>query len=89
MLMSTQVSWLSNLSQINTGLFTSYFILSFLTVVKLVLPLREKCPYSELFWSAFPCIQTGYVKTRTRITPNTYTFHAVSLSTNRVVKLSN
>ena len=59
MLMSTQVRGLSNLSQINTDLFISYFILSFLTVVKLVLPLREKCPYSELFWSAFPRIRTG------------------------------
>ena len=33
-------------------------------------PLREKCPYSELFWSTFSPI-------RTRITPNTDTFYAV------------
>ena len=32
--------------------------------------LHKKCPYSELFWSAFSRI-------RTRITPNTDTFHAV------------
>ena len=24
------------------------------------LPLREKCPYLELFWSAFSCIQNEY-----------------------------
>ena len=24
------------------------------------LPLREKCPYLELFWSAFSCIQAEY-----------------------------
>ena len=35
--------------------------------------LREKCPYSELFWSVFPRI-------RTRITPNTNTFYAVSFN---------
>ena len=22
--------------------------------------MREKCPYSELFWSAFSCIRTEY-----------------------------
>ena len=32
--------------------------------------LRKNCLYSELFWSAFPRI-------RTRITPNTDTFHLV------------
>ena len=35
------------------------------------LTLREKCPYSELFWSAFSRI-------RTRTTSNTDTFYAVS-----------
>ena len=35
--------------------------------------LRKKCPYSELFWSAFSCI-------RTRITPNTGTFYTVWVS---------
>ena len=49
--------------------------------------LRKKCPYSELFWSVFSRIQTEYRvsfhiqskcrKIRTRITPNTDTFHAV------------
>ena len=55
--------------------------------------MREKCLYSELFWSAFSRIRTEYGEIlritrysvrmwemRTRITPNTNTFHAVSLS---------
>ena len=37
--------------------------------------LREKCPYSELFWSAF-------YRIRTRITPNTDTFYAVNVLVN-------
>ena len=37
-----------------------------------LLPLRKKCPYSELFWS-----ECG--KIRTRITPNTDTFYVVYL----------
>ena len=51
--------------------------------------LRKKCPYSELFWSVFSRIWTEYEaslriqcecgKIRTRITPNTDTFHAVDL----------
>ena len=54
------------------------------------LSLRKKCPYSELFWSAFSrirteyewyrvslCIQSECGKMRTRITPNTDTFHEV------------
>ena len=36
-----------------------------------------KCPYSGLFWSVFSRIRTEYGKIRTRITPNTGTFHAV------------
>ena len=39
--------------------------------------LRKTCPYSELFWSAFPRIQSECKKTWTRITPNTDTSHAV------------
>ena len=49
--------------------------------------LRKKCPYSELFWSAFSRIRTEYEvslriqsecgKMQTRIIPNTDTFHAV------------
>ena len=47
--------------------------------------LREKYPYSELFWSAFFRIRTEYGervqseggKMRIRIAPNTDTFHAV------------
>ena len=51
-----------------------------------------KCPYSELFWSAFFRIGTEYGETpysvpmrenagkmRTRITPNTDTFYALNL----------
>ena len=40
--------------------------------------LRKKCPYLELFWSAFPSIRTEYGKMRNRITPNTNTFQAVN-----------
>ena len=52
--------------------------------------LREKCPYSELFWSVFSRIRTEYgeilsllipsecEKTRTKKTPNTDTFHAMN-----------
>ena len=54
--------------------------------------LREKCPYSELFWSVFSRIRTEYEKIlygislriqskcgkiRTGINPNTNTFHEV------------
>ena len=49
--------------------------------------LRKKCPYLDLFWSAFPLIRTEYGvslsipsecgKIWARITPNTNTFHAV------------
>ena len=42
--------------------------------------LREKCPYSELFWSVLFHIRTEYGKIRTRITPNTATFYAVFFS---------
>ena len=44
--------------------------------------LREKCPYSELFWSVFSRIP----KMRTRITPNTDTFYAVIPSENAFLK---
>ena len=61
--------------------------------------LRKKCPYSKLFWSVFSRIRTEYGeilrissysvrmrKIRTRITPNTNTFHAVTtLYSSRVV----
>ena len=48
------------------------FVPSFPFILKIFdeYALREKCPYSELFW--FECR-----KTRTRITPNTDTFYAV------------
>ena len=52
--------------------------------------LHEKCPYSELFWSAFSRIPTEYWeilriqsecgKMQTRITSNTDTFHTVLIS---------
>ena len=44
---------------------------------KIGLALRRKCPYPELFWSVFSRIWTEYGKIRTRITPNTDTFHVV------------
>ena len=54
----------------------------FLVVFTLWIP--KKCPYSELYWSAFSRIRTEYGEiyriTRnnwTRITPDTNTFHAV------------
>ena len=37
----------------------------------------KKCPYSELFWSAFSRIRTSCRKMRARITPNTETSYAV------------
>ena len=43
--------------------------------------LRKKCPYLELFWSAFSRIRTEYGKMWTRITLNTDTFHAVLVIT--------
>ena len=55
--------------------------------------LRKKCPYSELFWSAFPRIRTEYErhfvslriqwecgKIRNRITPNMRTFNVPKYS---------
>ena len=60
-------------------------------LIQQTLVLRKKCVYSELFWSAFSAfglnterygvpfrIQFKCGKMRTRITPNTDTFHAVS-----------
>ena len=40
--------------------------------------LREKCPYSEFFWSVFSRVQFKCRKIRTTKTPNKDTFHAVS-----------
>ena len=42
---------------------------------------RKKCPYSELFWSAFSRIQSKCGKIRTGITSNTGTFCAVIVKT--------
>ena len=39
--------------------------------------LREKCLYSEFFWSVFSHIHTEYGEIRTRKTLNMDTFHAV------------
>ena len=57
---------------------------------QLILSLREKCPYLELFWSAFSAfglnteryfvplrIRFKCRKIQTRITPNMHTFYAV------------
>ena len=45
------------------------------------LPLRKKCPYSELFWSAFNCaslrMQSECGKMQTKTTPSTNIFYAV------------
>ena len=38
---------------------------------------RKKWPYSKLFWSACPRIQSECGKMWTRITPNTNSFHIV------------
>ena len=43
-----------------------------ITSYKYNIILRNRCPYSELFWSSFSRI-------RTRITPKTDTFYAVSV----------
>ena len=64
-----------------------YLIVKLKNILQLKLALR-KCPYSELFWSAFSrirteCgeitlrIQSEWGKMQTRITPNRDTFHAV------------
>ena len=39
--------------------------------------LCEKCSFSELFWSVFSGIRTGYRKMRTRITQHTDNFYPV------------
>ena len=41
------------------------------------IPLDEKCPYLEFFWSVFSLIQSKCGKIRTRKTPNKETFHVV------------
>ena len=60
-----------------------------LTLNHIKVTLSKKCPYSELFWSAFSHIRTEYGeirvslriqsecwKMRARITPNKNTFYA-------------
>ena len=67
-----------------------YSINSYSINSDLLLSLRKKCPYLELFWSVFSRIRTKYGdilrispysiqmrENRTRITPNMDTFHAV------------
>ena len=58
----------------NKCLFKHFFISLLMRV-----SLREKCQYLELAWSVFSRIRTEYKceEIRTRITPNTDTFHAV------------
>ena len=46
--------------------------------------MHEKCPYSEFFWSVSLGIQSECRKIQTRKTPDTDTFHAVSI----IMKLS-
>ena len=65
------------------------FFLQFLFHLRLC-TLRKKCPYSELFWSAFSriwteygeilCIQSECGKMRFGITPNMDTFYAVVIT---------
>ena len=58
--------------------------------------LREKCPYSEFFWSLFSRIWTEYGeikskcgKIRTRKAPNTDTFHAVlGIASHQIFEIS-
>ena len=53
--------------------------------------LHKKCPYSELFWSAFSriwTIQSKCGKKRTRITPNTDAFEAEDISCQKQEKLT-
>ena len=63
-----------------TFLICKYFKKLTISWNYLKMPLRKKCPYSQLFWSVFSVslrIQSKCGKMRTRITPNTDTFHAV------------
>ena len=53
--------WKSLKKQSGTSLF-HLGILSFCSLY--MLPLRKKCPYSELFWSAFSQIRTEYGEIR-------------------------
>ena len=46
--------------------------------------LHKKSSYWRFFWSVFSRIHTEYVKIQTRKTPNTDTFHAVT-----IIKISN
>ena len=60
-----------------------------ISVVDSSFTLRKRCPYSKLLWSVFPRIRLEYGASlgihsecreiRTRITPNTDTFHVVFL----------
>ena len=54
-----------------------YTVTNYFTVCFVEVTLPEKCPYSELLWSVFSCLQSKCRKMRTRITPNTDTFYAV------------
>ena len=70
---------------VRKGVFRNFakFIGKHLCKILFFNSLREKCLYSELFWSAFSRIRTEYLiesecgKMLTRITPNKDTFHAV------------
>ena len=68
---------------INGGFFIGDFcnlVTVYIYVISLVflsVSQREKCPYSEFFWSIFSYIWTEYGQIQTRKTPNTDTFCAV------------
>ena len=84
---SFRISWKFIILNIwsNSSWFLLNFSLGFVLNAGNILnnTIREKCPYSEFFWSVFSdCvslrIQSECRKIRTRKTPNTDTFHAVT-----------
>ena len=57
--------------------------------------LNKKCPYSELFWSAFSRIRPEYLRIQSecgkilaRITPNTYSFYRLRTSDKSLLKIN-
>ena len=76
-----------NLGFLNQGSSFVIWFVYILFVASCTPTLREKCLYSEFFWSVFPHIRTEYGKIRriqsecgkirSRKTPNTDTFHTI------------
>ena len=65
----------------------STFKLIVLTILRFndsMSPLREKCPYLEYFWSIISRIRAKYEERRSSKTPNTDTFYALLLSSERI-----